>query len=87
MPLDGSTALCQPAGSDGGAATAVLNAANEEAVAAFLDRRLGFNGIGAVVAETLSRLPAPACADVDAVMNVDSEARVLARRLIKERAC
>ena len=79
--------LARQAMETGGAATAVLNAANEEAVAAFLDRRLSFNGIGAVVAETLSRLPAPACADVDAVMNVDSEARGLARRLIEEKAC
>ncbi|WP_239549849.1 1-deoxy-D-xylulose-5-phosphate reductoisomerase [Alloalcanivorax marinus] len=79
--------LARQAMEAGGAATAVLNAANEEAVAAFLDRRLGFNGIPAVVQDTLAGLPAPDCADVDAVMNVDSEARVLARRLIKEWAC
>ena len=72
---------------EGGAATAVLNAANEEAVAAFLDRRLGFNGIGAVVEETLQRTPSSRCADVDAVMDVDARARDLARSLIREWAC
>lgn len=72
---------------EGGAATAVLNAANEEAVAAFLDRRLGFNAIGAVVEETLQRTPSSRCADVDAVMDVDARARVLARSLIREWAC
>ena len=64
-----------------------LNAANEEAVAAFLDRRLGFNGIGAVVEETLQRTPSSRCTDVDAVMDVDARARVLARSLIREWAC
>ncbi len=80
-------ALARQAMEEGGAATAVLNAANEEAVAAFLDRRLGFNAIGAVVEETLQRTPSSRCADVDAVMDVDARARVLARSLIREWAC
>ena len=79
--------LARQAMEEGGAATAVLNAANEEAVAAFLDRRLGFNAIGAVVEETLQRTPSSRCADVDAVMDVDARARDLARSLIRERAC
>ena len=79
--------LARQAMEEGGAATAVLNAANEEAVAAFLDRRLGFNGIGAVVEETLQRTPSSRCADVDAVMDVDARARDLARSLIREWAC
>ena len=62
----------------GGTATAVLNAANEVAVAAFLDRRLDFPGIPVVVAETLARVAAPACTDVDAVMAVDAAARRVA---------
>jgi 1-deoxy-D-xylulose-5-phosphate reductoisomerase len=40
----------------GGAAPAVMNAANEVAVAAFLDRRIGFLDIAATVAETLERV-------------------------------
>jgi len=79
--------LARQAMEAGGAATAVLNAANEEAVAAFLDRRLGFNGIGAVVEETLQRTPSSQCVDVDAVMDVDARARELARALIREWAC
>ena len=79
--------LARQAMEEGGAATAVLNAANEEAVAAFLDRRLGFNAIGAVVEETLQRTPSSRCADVDAVMDVDARARDLARSLIREWAC
>ncbi|HIK75091.1 MAG TPA: 1-deoxy-D-xylulose-5-phosphate reductoisomerase [Alcanivorax sp.] len=79
--------LARQAMEEGGAATAVLNAANEEAVAAFLDRRLGFNAIGAVVGETLQRTPSSRCADVDAVMDVDARARDLARSLIREWAC
>ena len=79
--------LARQAMEEGGAATAVLNATNEEAVAAFLDRRLGFNAIGAVVEETLQRTPSSRCADVDAVMDVDARARDLARSLIREGAC
>ena len=79
--------LARQAMEEGGAATAVLNAANEEAVAAFLDRRLGVNAIGAVVEETLQRTPSSRCADVDAVMDVDARARDLARSLIREWAC
>ena len=71
----------------GGTATAVLNAANEEAVAAFLDGRLGFTGIPDVVERTLQRQDAPACQDVESVMNVDRQAREVACRLIEERGC
>ncbi|CAN5725039.1 1-deoxy-D-xylulose-5-phosphate reductoisomerase [soil metagenome] len=42
----------------GGAAPAVMNAANEVAVAAFLDRRIGFLDIAAIVADTLERVEA-----------------------------
>ena len=71
----------------GGTATAVLNAANEEAVAAFLAGRLDFMGIPAVVELTLEKQASPACTDVDAVMEIDRQAREMACRLIKEREC
>ena len=70
--------LAREAMQTGGTATAVLNAANEVAVAAFLDHRLDFPGIPVVVAETLARVAAPACTDVDAVMAVDAAARRVA---------
>lgn len=79
--------LARQAMETGGTATAVLNAANEEAVAAFLAGRLGFNRIGAVVAETLQRTPVVPCTDVDSVMEQDNKARVAARDLIKEWPC
>ncbi len=80
-------ALARAAMETGGTATAVLNAANEEAVAAFLAGSLDFMGIPAVVEQTLAKQQAPVCADVEAVMNIDRQARELACRLIKERGC
>ncbi|WP_290538253.1 1-deoxy-D-xylulose-5-phosphate reductoisomerase [Alcanivorax sp.] len=71
----------------GGTATAVLNAANEEAVAAFLAGRLDFMGIPAVVARTLESQAAPACTDVESVMEIDRQARSAACQWIKERGC
>ncbi|MED5431918.1 MAG: 1-deoxy-D-xylulose-5-phosphate reductoisomerase [Pseudomonadota bacterium] len=71
----------------GGTATAVLNAANEEAVSAFLAGRLDFMGIPAVVADTMQKQASPACTDVDAVMDIDHQARQVACSLIKERGC
>lgn len=59
----------------GGTATAVLNAANEVAVSAFLDGQAGFTDIAAHVAAALEAVPAPACDDVDAVLAVDAAAR------------
>ena len=47
----------------GGARPAILNAANEVAVAAFLDGRIGFLEIAAIVADTLDRYDPPAPAD------------------------
>ncbi|MZR61941.1 1-deoxy-D-xylulose-5-phosphate reductoisomerase [Alcanivorax sp. DP30] len=80
-------ALARAAMETGGTATAVLNAANEEAVAAFLAGKLDFMGIPAVVEQTLAKQHAPQCVDVDAVMDIDRQARNLACRLIKERGC
>ena len=80
-------ALARAAMETGGTATAVLNAANEEAVAAFLAGGLDFMGIAAVVEQSLAKQHAPRCVDVDAVMDIDRQARELACRLIKERGC
>ncbi len=62
----------------GGARPAILNAANEIAVAAFLAGRVGFLEIAAIVEDTLSRYDPAAPADIDAVLAIDAEARVLA---------
>ena len=68
----------------GGARPAILNAANEVAVEAFLARRIGFLEIAAIVADTLDRYDPVAPADVDAVLCIDAEARRLAGERVKE---
>ena len=59
----------------GGTATAVLNAANEVAVAAFLDERIGFADIADCVAAALERILAPTCRNVEDVLAVDAATR------------
>ncbi|HUB95922.1 MAG TPA: 1-deoxy-D-xylulose-5-phosphate reductoisomerase [Stellaceae bacterium] len=66
----------------GGGAPTILNAANEVAVAAFLDRRIGFLDIATTVERTLEALPDAPIAALDDVYAVDTEARAVARRLI-----
>jgi 1-deoxy-D-xylulose-5-phosphate reductoisomerase len=61
----------------------VLNAADEIAVAAFLQRRIPFLAIAEVVAETLSRVPTVDVATVTDVLAVDAEARKVAVDLVE----
>jgi 1-deoxy-D-xylulose-5-phosphate reductoisomerase len=68
----------------GGASPAILNAANEVAVAAFLAGRIGFLEIAAIVADTLSCYDPPAPETLDAVLVIDAEARALADERVKE---
>ena len=70
----------------GGGATTILNAANETAVGLFLDRRLGFLDIAAVVEETLSALGAPGAGDLATILALDGAARTTAARIAAERA-
>lgn len=73
--------------SAGGAAPAVLNAANEIAVEAFLARRIAFPAIPALVetvCEQAARENLPAPADVAAALTVDQDARNRARRLLSD---
>ncbi len=70
----------------GGRAPCVLNAANEIAVAGFLAGKIGFAGIDEVDAEVLARLGlGGAGASVEAVLELDAEARALAAQLLTER--
>src|SRR5437868_9435174 len=71
-------ALARQAGEDGGTSPCVFNAANEVAVAAFLDSRLPFLGIAEVVAETLAACDGAPGRDLDDLVAVDNEARRLA---------
>jgi 1-deoxy-D-xylulose-5-phosphate reductoisomerase len=69
----------------GGAKPAILNAANEVAVAAFLSRRCAFLEIAAIVEDTLMVYDPPAPVDVAAVLAVDGEARRIAAERVKDR--
>ncbi len=66
----------------GGSAPAVLNAANEIAVSAFLQRRLAFLGIPALIERTMHRLPALPSATLDDRLAADAEARRVASELL-----
>jgi 1-deoxy-D-xylulose-5-phosphate reductoisomerase len=70
----------------GAGAPAVLNAANEIAVAAFLARQIGFLDIAAIVESVLQQFGAPAVPDLEAVLAVDDAARTAARSLATARA-
>jgi 1-deoxy-D-xylulose-5-phosphate reductoisomerase len=73
-------ALARAAGERGGTAPCAFNAANEIAVAAFLEGRIGFLDIAAVVEETLSRSDGSAARDLADLVAADAEARRLAAR-------
>ena len=70
--------LARLALTSGGGAPTVLNAANEVAVAAFLDRRIGFLDIARTVERTLDALPARGVASIEDVVATDQEARKVA---------
>ncbi len=67
----------------GGTAPAILNAANEVAVQAFLDGRLGFTRIAPLISEVLNRLPAVVSEGLDALMEADAEARTVAEQWLR----
>ena len=67
--------LARTALQDGGTAPVVLNAANEMAVAAFLDRRIAFVQIPELIERALTALPAAALTSIEQCVTVDAEAR------------
>ena len=78
-----ATALCRAAAEAGGAAPAVLNAANEIAVAAFLSGQIAFTRIAVMVAQVMSRYSPSAPASLDDVIALDHAARVQTRELLE----
>jgi 1-deoxy-D-xylulose-5-phosphate reductoisomerase len=70
--------LARQAMAEGGAKPAILNAANEIAVASFLESRIGFLDIAAVVGAVLDRCDPPAPTSIDEVVEIDREARRVA---------
>ena len=77
-----ATRLCREAAEAGGAAPAVLNAANEVAVAAFLAGQLPFTRISVMVEQVLARYAPVAPGSLADVIAVDAEARDHARMLV-----
>jgi 1-deoxy-D-xylulose-5-phosphate reductoisomerase len=74
---------CQEAG---GSATCTLNAADEVAVEAFLEERIGYLSIYEIVFDTLSKMPGRDLRTVGDILEMDRESRVLARELVAARA-
>ena len=65
---------------------AVCNAANEVAVASFLEQRIRFTDIPAIIETTLERVGAVEPTDLAVVETADKEARAVARQLIADTA-
>ena len=78
--------LARQAADAGGTAAAILNAANEEAVAAFLAGEVGFMDIPAIIAAALSDTASVPAASLEVVHEADRAGRAAARKLILRRA-
>ncbi|MFD1950555.1 1-deoxy-D-xylulose-5-phosphate reductoisomerase [Sphingomonas arantia] len=78
--------LAREAAVAGGGRPAILNAANEIAVAAFLASRIGFLDIARIVATVLDRYDPPAPATIDDVLSIDRQARRIADEVMKDMA-
>jgi 1-deoxy-D-xylulose-5-phosphate reductoisomerase len=70
----------------GGTAPALLNAANEIAVQAFLERRIGFRDIDRVLRRVMDENPHGAASSIEAVMAQDAHARAAAERVVADLA-
>ncbi|MDO9323218.1 MAG: 1-deoxy-D-xylulose-5-phosphate reductoisomerase, partial [Pseudomonas sp.] len=75
--------LARDAADAGGSAPALLNAANEVAVQAFLQRRIRFPEIANVIAEVLNLAPTVAVESLDGVLQADAQARQLAEQWLQ----
>ena len=78
--------LAREAMKKGGALPCALNAADEVAVAAFLDRRLPFPGIAEVIERVLARTPRTRFEKMDDVLAADAEARRMAKEEVNRLA-
>jgi 1-deoxy-D-xylulose-5-phosphate reductoisomerase len=74
--------LAKAALAKGGAAPAILNAANEIAVAAFLQSRIGFLDIATIVSDTLGQYDPPAPRSIEEVLDVDRQARAISTGMV-----
>jgi len=77
--------LAYAAAAAGGAKTIALNAADEVAVAAFLDEQIGFEEIPRIVEEVMSATPVGNLESIHTVLALDTEARLLAREIVQKK--
>jgi len=75
--------LARQAAQAGGATPAILNAANEVAVAAFLKGAIGFLDIAMIVEDVLNRYSAPEPRQIDDVLEADAQARKMAGHVME----
>ncbi len=75
--------LARAALEEGGSAPVVLNAANEVAVAAFLERRIRFTHIPELIERVLGEMPGSAVDSIEACVAIDADARARARRAVE----
>ena len=78
-----AASLARAALDAGGARPAILNAANEAAVAAFLAGRIGFLDIVFIVGKVLERYDPPAPASLEDVVTIDGHARMFAEQAME----
>ena len=77
--------LAYEAAAAGGAKTIALNAADEVAVAAFLDERIGFDDIPRIIESAMAATPAGHLESIQKVLTLDTEARLFAREMVNQR--
>lgn len=75
--------LARRAAEEGGTAPAVLNAANEIAVESFLSKKISFTSIPLVIEKVMSSMPATELVSIEAVLQIDNEARERALAVIE----
>jgi 1-deoxy-D-xylulose-5-phosphate reductoisomerase len=76
--------LAYEAAASGGAKTIALNAADEVAVAAFLEEEIGFEEIPKIIEEVMIATPAGHLESIHKVLALDTESRLLARKIVKQ---
>jgi 1-deoxy-D-xylulose-5-phosphate reductoisomerase len=77
--------LARLAAESGGALPAIMNAANEVAVEAFLNGRINFDKISEIVETTMNKMSGNESDSVDAILEADREARADSKALIRDR--
>jgi 1-deoxy-D-xylulose-5-phosphate reductoisomerase len=77
--------LCYEAGKTGGTMPAVINAANEIAVRAFLNKKIAFTDIAKIAENTMNSHNVIKDSNIEEIINADKEARIFAESFIKRR--